>query len=194
MASFSMNVAQPNQNGVLLVDANILINLAKTNQLYLLDRTNRSLVITQEVYKEAILNKPTAPEVPAIRAWLDRVDQNHVILLDKPATAETGRGAGDASLRNMAEHFGSAGVNVVITSNDFDVGKLVPGAVEPTFTQHTLANSLLVGGAISSKEYFDYLKASQEISISASDKTTYSMMVFSLTSSILGPDRSPGIL
>ena len=51
MTTFSFNVSSNNRSGAILVDSNILINLGKSGQLSLLDRTNRVVVVTQEVYR-----------------------------------------------------------------------------------------------------------------------------------------------
>jgi hypothetical protein len=77
VATFSSRIVNNSWNGAVYADANTLVYLAKANQLSLLTGMNKTLIVTGNVFQEAVLNKPAAPDAIAIKSFLDTAVANN---------------------------------------------------------------------------------------------------------------------
>jgi hypothetical protein len=159
---------------VLIVDANVLINLAKVGQLDLLLRsTSRNILILGEVRREATdsaTNDPIRNSIaPIIDGWISRNEGSGVTFAPTIAAnfpRDNVNPSYDAGERQIVEATAQLGafMDVRIVSSDytyFGGRNLVSGASGNTLGLVPFMNSLLLQGGITPQTYFSLKKLGQ---------------------------------
>ena len=165
-----------NNLGALVVDANILIELAIAGQLNLLLQVpNRAVIITQEVYNETVLAQPDLANSIAIDAFItENLGQGEGTITIYNSVIDgipnyTGTGAGEDSIFRFVGNFGTAAGGeffdlMVLGRNPRDGMGSGDSVIGATFTVQDSADfmaSLVVNGLLSPH---DFVSAINELS------------------------------
>jgi hypothetical protein len=154
------SVMTPAPKSLIYVDTNILVNFDKIGRLDALTYTGRKLVITEEVFREAVTDaimtgRPDAVySADRIEAWI-RVEETAGRLefrasQDDLRPLEFGADAGERSIAASINSVKSLFHDAIVLSDDGGVAlKSMDGASAPTLTGQYYLVSLVFSGAIS---------------------------------------------
>jgi len=147
----------------MFVDTNILANFERIGQLDALLAANRLIIITPEVYEEAVHDAIATgdPQKMAsgqrIEGWVNANKSQGNVRIDpiNPDRAlKTGKDAGEESISADVGSLNGQGDPVVL-SDDRSMGlQRVAGSAMPALTGNYYLGSLLIGGAITPNDYF----------------------------------------
>jgi Ca2+-binding RTX toxin-like protein len=146
---------------LLFVDSTALINFDRIGRLDTLLAADRTVVVTPEVYREAVANglassNPVAfSSAQRIDSWLTLHSSLGDVLKSAPNRAPfTGSGAGEASIKEDVKSLGGIGSPIVVSDDNHIALQNLEGSSLPALTGDYYLNSLLVGGALSPVDYF----------------------------------------
>jgi hypothetical protein len=162
------NVVVGNQSpsAVLFVDSDVLIKFQKVGALDDLLAANRTIIITPEVFNDAVTkaltssNQDVVVSALAIGSWIDQ--HATVVASDPNRQLFTGPDAGERSMLADAAFRAANGFDVVAASDDkrFPAALTsIPGSQIPVLTTNYLLDSLLCGAGITPADYFKWTTA-----------------------------------
>jgi hypothetical protein len=151
---------------IMFVDTVTLINFDRIGQLDKLLDANRTIIITPEVQKEAVLDGYSSGS-PGAQASAGRIDlwlQSHSgdvkVMASEPNRMQfAGKDAGDNSIRADVAYLNRNGDAIVVSDDAGLATKPIAGSDTPVLTGNYYLNALLVGGGITPSDYFQIAAA-----------------------------------
>ena len=168
LTAFTDTVTTGGRSGLMFVDTNILVNFDRIGKLDTLLAANRQIVITPEVFREAVVdaqasNNPNAvASAGRILEWINQKESIGNVTVDpsNPGRSEfVGKDAGERSIVADVQFLNGRGAPIIVSDDNSMALQVVDGSSTPIQTGNYFLNSLLIGWAITPNDYFQTIAA-----------------------------------